>query len=136
AVVNDEPDPIARLEITSWLRGPHLTVRPFVVATSHGELPVQGAPLLAAIPRITTQLDVGEHADLMMPGDRAVVAGHSMASNAPFRGLDAPDIAMIAAPDARRYRFSDVTLVVWRPAVAYLAILIAVALPYLSIVLT
>jgi hypothetical protein len=54
----------------------------------------------------------------------------------PFRTSDAADIVSVTAMGARPYRFSDVVLVVWRPAVAYLAIVMAVAAPYLTIFLT
>ena len=135
-IAREEDAPVARFEITSWLRGPRLAVRSFVVTTPQGELPIHGADLLLPLPKRTTSLDVDQHVDVLEPGDRVVIAGQSRSHDGPFRGLDATDAAMIAGRDARRYRFSDVALVVWRPAVAYLAILVAVALPPLSIFLT
>jgi hypothetical protein len=135
-IAADEDGPIAQLEITSWLRGPHLSVRSFVLETPQGDVPVRGATLLTPIPAATTQLEVGHHSDVLAAGDHVIVAGRDVASDGPFRAIDAPEVEVVAAPGARRYRFSDVALVVWRPAVAYLAIVVAIALPYLSIFLT
>jgi hypothetical protein len=135
-IAHDDDGEAARFEITSWLRGPRLATRSFVVTTPHGSVPLDGVHVLAPIPATTTNLDVGEHAPVLQPGDRVVIAGRATKGADPFRSIGGTDIAVIAARGSRPYRFSDATLVVWRPAVAYLAILIAVALPYLSIVLT
>jgi hypothetical protein len=131
-----DDDDAARFEITSWLRGPRLATRSFVVTTPHGNVPLDGVHVLAPIPVTTTNLGVGEHAGVLKPGDRVVIAGRTIKGADPFRSIGGTDIAVIAARGSRPYRFSDVTLVVWRPAVAYLAIMIAIALPYLSIVVT
>jgi hypothetical protein len=89
------------------------------------------------IPPATTLLDVGQHAPVLAPGDRVTIGARKhRGDGGPFRASDAGDIGVVAAMGARAYRFSDVALVVWRPAVAYLAIMLAVALPYLSILLT
>ncbi len=136
-IARDEDQEAARFEITSWLRGPRLATRSFVVMTPYGNVPLTGVNVLATMPVATTKLDVGEHAPVLAPGDRVVIGGRkSRGDGGPFRAADAADVVAIAAPDARPYRFSDVTLVVWRPAVAYLAIMLAVALPYLSILVT
>jgi hypothetical protein len=136
-IASDETDEVARYEVTSWLRGPRLVTRPFVVATPTGNVPLDGVTVLAPVPASTTALDIGGHAPVLAAGDSIVIGGRKTKTGAdPFRTIDATEVAAVAAPDARPYRFSDVTLVVWRPAVAYLAILIAVALPYLSIVIT
>jgi hypothetical protein len=135
--VEDDGLEAARYEITSWLRGPRLSVRPFVVTTQHGSVPVHGATMLAPVSVATTPLATGEHVAVLAPGDRVTLVGRTTAADGhPFRATDATEIAYVLADGARPYRFSDVVLVVWRPAVAYLAILIAVALPYLSIFLT
>jgi len=137
-IARDEQDEVARFEVTSWLRGPRLAVRSFVVATPNGNVPLDGVTVLARVPASTTSLEVGEHAPVLAPGDRVIIGGRRSRTGAadPFRTIEATDVATVAGADARAYRFSDVALVVWRPAVAYLAILVAVALPYLSIVLT
>jgi hypothetical protein len=129
--------PVAMFEITSWLRGPSLVTRSFAVTTPSGALPVSGATILAPIADTTTALDIDGHAPALMGGDRVILAGRTTAADGhPFRASDALEVLSVASPGARRYRFSDVTLVVWRPAVAYLAIIVAVALPALSVFLT
>jgi hypothetical protein len=134
-IADDEQGEVARFEITSWLRGPRLAMRSFAVTTSQGNVPISGAKLLVALPESTTTLDIGEHVDVLAPGDRVTIAGRNTAADGhPFRASDATEIAIVST--APRYRFSDIVLVVWRPAVAYLAILVAVAAPYLSIFLT
>jgi hypothetical protein len=136
-IAADEPGEVARFEIASWLRGPRLTTRPFVVTTAQGNVPVAGAKLLVPLPLATTTLDIGEHATVLAPADRVVIAARTLdADGHPFRAADAAEIAIVSTPDAHRARFSDIALVVWRPAVAYLTILIVVAAPYLSIFLT
>lgn len=136
-VVSADDDDVARYEVTSWLRGPRLVVGRFVVTTPHGDVPVHGAPLLVAVPAASTTLDVGEHVPVLRAGDRVVLAARTAkADGHPFRASDAGEITAVATPDAHRLRFSDIALVVWRPAVAYLAILVAVAAPYLTIFLT
>jgi hypothetical protein len=136
-IEDDDHGPIARFEITSALRGPRLVARAFVVTTPAGKLPISGSPLLANVPVGTTTLEVGEHAEVLEPGAKVLVAARTHAADGhPFRANDMTDVALVAAADLRRHRFSDVVLVVWRPAVAYLAILIAVALPGLAIFLT
>jgi hypothetical protein len=136
-IADDEHGEAARFEITSWLRGPRLATRPFVVTTAQGNIPVAGAMVLAPVPHATTLLDVGEHAAVLRPGDRVVIAGRSAAGDGhPFRASDATEISLVTPADARLHRFSDVVLVAWRPALAYLTIVVAVALPYLSIFLT
>lgn len=136
-IADDEHGEAARFEITSWLRGPRLATRPFVVTTAQGNIPVAGAMVLAPVPHATTLLDIGEHAAVLRPGDRVVIAGRSAAGDGhPFRASDATEISLVSPADAPLHRFSDVVLVAWRPALAYLTIVVAVSLPYLSIFLT
>lgn len=135
-IAHDDEGDAACVEITSWLRGPRIITRPFVVTTARGDVPVTGAQVCTKLSAATTTLGVGESMTALAAGDRVVIAGHrTNADGHPFRAADATDVAFVASPAARD-RFSDVALVVWRPAVAYLAIVVAVALPYLSIVLT
>lgn len=53
-----------------------------------------------------------------------------------FRANELGHAAMVATPDAVRYSFAEVALIAWRPAVAYLAILVVAALPALAMLLT
>jgi hypothetical protein len=136
-IAYDEEDEVARFEITSSLRGPRLVTRPFVVTTAHGNIPVSGAKVLAPVPAETTTLEIGEHTGVLAPGDRVVIAARSTTDGGhPFRSSDATDVLLVASQYARSYRLSDIVLVGWRPALAYLAILTAVAAPFLSIFLT
>jgi hypothetical protein len=133
----DEPGEVARFEITSWMRGPQLKTRSFVVTTKHGNVPIAAANVDLRVPDVTTLLDVGEHASVLAPGTRVVIAGRrSAGSDHPFRASDATEVSLVATPDVSAKRLSDLTLVAWRPAVAYLTILVAVAAPFLSIFLT
>jgi hypothetical protein len=131
----DVPGAVAGLEIASWLRGPRLAMRSFSVTTPRGDVPVAGANVLAAVPPSTTRLAIGEHAPLLLVGDRVEVAGRTAAAEGhPFRAMDAAAVEMVVGAGAEPYRFADVALVMWRPCIAYLAILIAVALPGLVLV--
>jgi hypothetical protein len=136
-IATDDDGDAAHVEITSWLRGPRIFMRRFIVTTADGDVPITGAHLLATPPLATTALDVGQSTSALRAGDRVLIAGHrTKADGHPFRAIDATDVAFVGLERAHRYRLSDIALVVWRPAVAYLAIVIAVALPYLSILLT
>ncbi|HEY5920384.1 MAG TPA: hypothetical protein VIV11_01880 [Kofleriaceae bacterium] len=135
-IAGDEHGEVARYEITSWLRGPQLTTRPFVVTTPEGDVPIAGATLIAPLPPTTTLLDVGDHVGVLSAGDRVVIATRSTVGHGhPFRASDAIEVSHVYVADAPAHRFSDLVLVAWRPAVAYLAIIVAVALPYLTIFL-
>lgn len=125
-----DAEAIASLEITSWLRGPRLATRAFAVTTPSGDVPVTTANVILPMPPSTLSLGVGETASVLLPGDAVALAADRPTTGAdPFRTMEAAQVAGVIARGAARYRFSDVALVVWRPAVAYLAILVAVALP-------
>jgi hypothetical protein len=133
--VVDDGEPVAiGLEITSWLRGPRVVQRTFSVRTSVGTLPIRGAHLVAAIPPATTQLAMGESIAIVRAGDDVQVAGASDAGGDPFRTSAAPLAdAMYVAPAALEPGgFASAALVMWRPCVAYLLIVCAIALPALA----
>lgn len=126
----------ASFAVTSWLRGPHLLVDSFVVSTARGDVPVSGATLLAPIAAATSSLVPGEQLPVLAPGDRVVLGLEDGAGDGgPFRATDLGHAAMVATPAATRYTFEDVALIAWRPAVAYLAILVVAALPALALML-
>ncbi len=133
-IVDDGDEPVIGLEITSWLRGPRVVQRPFSVATSSGILPARGAHLIAAVPAGTTQLEIGERIAVLRPRDDVRIAGHDAAGGDPFRTSAAPIVdAMYVAPaDLSHGGFASAALVMWRPCVAYLLIVSAVALPALA----
>jgi hypothetical protein len=133
--VVDDGEPVAiGLEITSWLRGPRVIQLPFSVRTSVGTLPIRGAHLVAAIPASTTQLAIGESIAIVRAGDDVQIAGADDAGGDPFRTSAAPLAdAMYVAPASLEYGgFASAALVMWRPCVAYLLIVCAIALPALA----
>lgn len=126
----------ASFAVTSWLRGPHLIVDSFVVSTARGDVPVSGATLLAPVAAATAALAPGELLPVLAPGDRVVLGLEDGAGDGgPFRASELGHAAMVATAGATRYSFEEVALVAWRPAVAYLAILVVSALPALALML-
>ena len=130
-------EPVVGIEITSWLRGPRVIQRPFAVTTAQGTLPVRGVCVVGALPAATTQLRAGECMALLRPGDTVAMAGEVAATGAPFRSAAAPlaDELVIAPTPIPQSAFANVTLAMWRPCVAYLVIVTAVALPALAALL-
>jgi hypothetical protein len=133
-IVIDDDAPAVGFEITSWLRGPRVVQRPFAVSIAGATIPVNGAHLVAALPAATTQLHIGESFAVLRPGDRVTIAGHTNASGDPFRTSAAPLAGelFIAPADRSVSGFAHVALAMWRPCVAYLLIVVAVALPALA----
>jgi hypothetical protein len=133
-IVEDGTEPALGFEITSWLRGPRTVQRSFAISTPAGTIPVSGAHLVAVLPAATTQLEVGECIAVLRPRDRVVIAGTGTATGAPFRSSAAPLAGelYVAAADRAAVGFSHVALAMWRPAVAYLLIVVAVAIPALA----
>jgi hypothetical protein len=135
-------DPVALVEVTSWLRGPRHACDAFVVVTAHGEVPVPaGARVVAPTPLATTLLRRGEVIHTLKPGDRVALAGYVQArSGEPFRATIAPipgaDGITVGRIGDARYGFSHVGLDLWRPSVAYLLILVAATLPAIAALLS
>ena len=136
-ITPDSDEPVIGLEITSWLRGPRVVQRGFALQTSVGTLPVRGAHLVAGLPAATTQLRVGERLKVLAPGDEVQIAGHGDASGDPFRTSAAPlaDGMFVAPAALDKPGFPSVALVLWRPCVAYLLIVSAIAVPALAALL-
>jgi hypothetical protein len=130
--------PVIALEIASWLRAPRIIQRPFSIATSAGTIPVSGAELVAPLPPATTLLARGETLGVIHGGDAVVVAGQARDAGGPFRSSAAPlsGELWIAPADVERAGFTSMTLAMWRPAVGYLLIVTAVALPGLAALLS
>jgi len=124
-------------EIATWLRPPRARMRSFAVATASGEVPVHGARMIAPIDPATTGLAVGEALGALRAGDRVRVSSQraSGGETAPFRANAAPIVGgdpVIAPYGLPHLTFSDLALALWRPTVAYLVILVAVAAPALA----
>jgi hypothetical protein len=138
-VVRDDPDEpvIACYEVATWLRPPRARVRSFVVATPTGEVPVSGARLIAPIDPATTALRVGESFGVLRAGDPIMISSSRPLARggAPFRESAGPLVGadpVIAPYGLPHLTFSDLALALWRPTVAYLVILVAVAAPALA----
>jgi hypothetical protein len=133
-IVVEDDAPVFGFEITSWLRGPRVVQRPFAVNVAGATIPVNGAHLVASLPDATTQVELGESFAVLRGGDRVLIAGHSHASGDPFRTSAAPLAGelFIAPADRASSGFAHVALAMWRPCVAYLLIVVAVALPALA----
>jgi len=136
-IVDEDREPVVGVEITSWLRGPRIIQRPFAVSTAQGTIPVRGGHIVGALPPATTQLRAGECMALLRPGDSVAIAGHATADGAPFRTSAAPiaNELVIAPTPLVPGAFTNMTLAMWRPCVAYLLIVSAVALPGLAALL-
>jgi hypothetical protein len=133
-----DQDAVVALEVASWLRAPRVVQRSFAIATSAGTIPVSGADLIAPLPAATTLLARGETLGIIHGGDAVVVAGHARAGGDPFRTSASPlagDLA-IAPAHVERAGVTSMTLAMWRPCVAYLLIVTAVALPGLAALLS
>jgi hypothetical protein len=130
--------PVIALEIASWFRAPRVIQRSFSIATSAGTIPVSGAELVAPLPAATTLLSVGETLGIIHGGDPVVVAGHARDAGDPFRASAAPlsGELWIAPADVERAGITSMTLAMWRPCVAYLLIVTAVAIPGLAALLS
>jgi len=124
---------VGGVAIPSWLRGPALVLAPCAVTTPAGELVVPGgAELIAHLPDDTQSLRTGESEAVLRAGDRVTLAGYAPPSDGhPFR-----DSTAFVAGHVRIGRVADhgstaadIALAMWRPCVAYLLILAAIALP-------
>jgi hypothetical protein len=123
------------LELPSWLRGPRLTSRAFTIRTAHHLLVIPpGVELVSPVPAISTQLRDHEALELARHGDPVVVGGFvDPDPDHPFRSLTAPQPGphglVVARAGKATFGDVDVALALWRPCVAYLVIVVAVALP-------
>lgn len=127
---------IACLELEGWLSGLRPLVDSFEVATPTGRIPIPvGAGLVASVPADSSFLEPGESVAVIRRGDRVVVSGLvEPDAGHPFRSA----ATLVPGPAGVLVRRHDdpgdgglaaIALVAWRPCVAYLMILTAVALP-------
>ncbi|HWO23198.1 MAG TPA: hypothetical protein VNO30_30860 [Kofleriaceae bacterium] len=137
-----ESNLVACLELEGWLAGPRALVDAFEVATPAGRVPIPaGAELAAQLPPVSTVLHAGESVAVLRRGDRVVVGGLVVPpADHPFRSAGAlipgPDGIVVRRHDDQGDGFASIALVAWRPCVAYLLILSAVAIPGLVAALT
>ncbi len=140
-IPDDGDDPrgvVACLELEGWLSGPRSLVDAFEVATPAGRIPVPiGAELAASAPAGSSILYAGESVAVIRRGDRVVVGGLiEPEPGHPFRGaavlIPGPAGVVVRREDDEGGGFAAIALVAWRPCVAFLMILTAVALPGLA----
>lgn len=134
-VAGERGELIAGFEITSWLRGPRAITSACEIATVRGTLPVPaGAQLIAPLPLSSTLLRTGERVAIIRGGDEVCIGGYEQhVTGQPFRDSGAPipsEHGLVIGP-ASQAGFGQLALVAWRPCVAYLLILVAVAIPAL-----
>jgi len=126
---------IAGYEIASWLRGPRAITTACEVVTAGGTLPVPaGAQLFAPLPLATTLLRTGERVAVVRGGDAVCLGGYEQhATGQPFRDSGAPipgERGVVIGPTAEDGG-GQLALVAWRPCIAYLIIVVVVAVPAL-----
>ena len=135
SIVADRGELIAGYEITSWLRGPRAITSACEVATVGGTLPVPaGARLIAPLPLATTLLRTGECVAVLRGGDVVAIGGYEQhATGQPFRDSGAPipgERGVVIGPTSAEGG-GQLALVAWRPCIAYLVIVVVVAVPAL-----
>jgi hypothetical protein len=129
---------VARVEITSWLRGPRAIVRSFVANTQAGDLAIPAARHAAAIPLSSTVLRSGEAVVTLRTGDAVAIAGlvSRDGDGDPYRDMTnvvpGPYGVVVGAPGPATTPMQSFYLTAWRPSVAYLAIAAAVMVPALT----
>ena len=127
---------VAGFELHSWLRGPE----PFLVAhevrTSRGIARIPATAHFAApLPRSSTVMRSNEGVPLLSDGDRVRLVGFvPVDEGSPFRDShtlvpgDHPEVHLVSDDTDRR---EQLVLAAWRPAIAYLLVVLAVGAPAL-----
>jgi hypothetical protein len=126
----------AVVSVTSWLRGPQQLLAPFSIATQHGNVPVPGGARWAGpLPRSTTLLRGDDVAVVLRAGDQVIASGFVQPElDDPFRSScgwipGGQEIVIGRVEDVRAP--TELGLALWRPCVAYIAIVIAIGVPAL-----
>jgi hypothetical protein len=139
-VIVEADEPVARVQIAGWLRGPRAIADAFRVLTRDGKLAVPpGAEIRAGLPAISMRLHAGQAIDVLRPGDAVRVSGFvAPPADDPFRRSAVPipgeaGIVVTRNP-ADAGSFGAIALAVWRPCVAYVLVVVAIALPALAAV--
>jgi len=138
-VIASDDASVGGFVVTSWLRGPTPTTKPFTLVTPRGPVPVPaGIALDVPLPISSTLLSPGEGVAVVRPGDAVAISGFVAAEpgDHPFREAAAPQPGpnglVLALQDPPRPDLAQVALVTWRPCVAYLAIIFLIGLPALA----
>ncbi|MFN0250226.1 MAG: hypothetical protein ACKV2T_25300 [Kofleriaceae bacterium] len=128
---------VAGYAITSWLRGPEPVCSAFELTTQNGPLPIPAsARILAPLPIASTTLRVGEIVPALYGGEEVSANGFEKHANGePFRDSNAPIPSTrgvdVAPTTPGRTGLEQLALAAWRPSIAYLLVLLAVAGPAL-----
>jgi hypothetical protein len=136
-IARDGNETVAAFEIAGWLRGPRLVCRQFEVTTQGGPVRVtRDIRVVAALPALSTRLRPGEAVRVLREGDRVALSGFvAPHGDHPFRASHGwvPEAdAVVAREGEPPGGFAGVALALWRPCVAYLLVVTAVALPALA----
>lgn len=128
---------VAGYAITSWLRGPEPIGSAFELTTANGPLPVPAsARVVAPLPIASTMLRLGEVVPALYGGEEVAASGFETHDQGqPFRDSSAP-IPSVGGVTVSPMLPSgagaeQLALAAWRPSIAYLFVLLAVAAPAL-----
>jgi hypothetical protein len=134
-VIDATEDVVASFEIASWLRGARSIVEAFELRTEGERIPIAaGAQLACPLPLGSTHLATGEAIAVLRRGDRVLVSGLVAPERSdPFRTTSAwtagSDGLCVRGEREQPVDFAEVTLKLWRPHVAYVLVVTAVAFP-------
>ncbi|MGE5185879.1 MAG: hypothetical protein ACM31C_27670 [Acidobacteriota bacterium] len=141
AIDSERGAPVACLQLAGWLRGPRIVARAFEVVTPEGTIVVPGdAGVVAELPAVSTRLAAGDAIAVVREGDRVALAGLvAPAGDHPFRASPVPVAGprvLVGAEGREPPTFASVALALWRPCLAYLVVIVAIALPGLAAALS
>jgi hypothetical protein len=128
-----------RLHYLGWALGLRCHCAPFILRTARGDIPIPGgARLLAGLPLWTSRSRKGDSSPILSVGDRVRVSGFvAPPKDNAFRRSELPvpgsrGLVLVKLDDDETSLSSDLALILWRPAILYLAIMSIVALPGLA----
>ncbi len=136
-ISDDDPDAIATMEITGFLRGPRMWTRSFIASDGKQELRVPaGAKLVTAIPKLSSVMRPGEQVVVVTKADRLKLGGlvAREVGDSPFRSHKITELGpelRVARAEPISTPVESMLLTAWRPSLAYLVILVVVAIPSL-----
>lgn len=128
---------VAWLQIAGWWRGLRTAADAFTVTSDRGPIIVPaGAAIVCAPSPRTLELETGAETAVLRAGDRVTLVGFVAPDPGdPFRGASAmlpgPGGVVVGSADLPRVGFAEVALSTWRPCLAYLLAVVAVAIPAL-----
>jgi hypothetical protein len=129
----------ARLYNLGWFLGLRTQCDAFVLRTAAGDLPIPaGARLIAPLPLWTSRSRCGDSSPILRGGDRVRATGFvAPPGDNPFRRSEMPlpgsrGIVVVKASADEANLWRELALVLWRPALLYVAVISLVALPGLA----